>query len=64
MNDLEITIGDLKVVLELITLMCARGAVRPNELATVGAIYNKYLGIIEKVQKKEQVSEPPKAENT
>lgn len=64
MNELEITVGDLKLVLELITIMCARGAIKPNELATVGAIYNKYLGIIEKVQKKEQAQEPSKSENT
>lgn len=53
MNEIEVTVNDLRVVLELITLMASRGAIRPNELVTIGAIYNKYLGIIEKAQQKE-----------
>ena len=52
-EEIELTVLDIKAVIELITLMCSRGAVKPHELAVIGTIYNKYLSILEKVQQKD-----------
>ena len=37
----NLTIQDLKVAMQMITVISARGAFQPGELALVGALYNK-----------------------
>jgi len=52
-TEIELTMGDIKAVLDIITAMSARGAIKANELLPIGSIYNKYLSILETFQKKD-----------
>jgi len=52
-KEVEISVGDIKAVLEIITVMASRGAIKGSELAAIGSIYNKYLSLLETLQKKE-----------
>lgn len=47
----ELTVADIQTTLKLIEVCSSRGAFRANELATVGALYQKLTDAIEpKVQ--------------
>ena len=54
MREIELTLSDLKAVLDIINLAAARGALRGPELAAIGGVYDKYLSAIEKAQKSTQ----------
>jgi hypothetical protein len=45
----QITINDLAVVKNLISVACERGAFRANEMTTVGEIYDKLTGFLEHI---------------
>lgn len=51
--EIELTMNDIKAVLDIITAMSSRGAIKASELLPIGTIYNKYLGILETFQRKE-----------
>lgn len=54
--DIELTINDLKSVLEIINLMASRGAITGSELSQIGRIYDKYLGTLEKIKTAQEQS--------
>jgi hypothetical protein len=51
MREIELTLNDLKAVLDIINLLAARGGIRGQELTAIGGVYDKYLSAIEKAQK-------------
>lgn len=53
MSDVEINLADLKAVVDIINLMASRGAIRGQELAVIGGVYNKYSYVIEKIKEKQ-----------
>lgn len=53
MSDVEINLADLKAVVDIINLMASRGAIRGQELALIGGVYNKYSYVIEKIKEKQ-----------
>jgi len=46
--DAELTVKDLRDVLEVINLAASRGAFKGSELLKLGQVYDKYLNILEK----------------
>ena len=56
MSDVEINLADLKAVVDIINLMASRGAIRGQELALIGGVYNKYSYVIEKIKEKQDSS--------
>jgi len=54
--DIELTVNDLKSVLEVISLMASRGAITGAELSQIGRIYDKYLGTLEKIKAAQEQS--------
>lgn len=47
--DFELTVKDIRDVLEVINMASSRGAFKGSELLTIGQIYDKYLNILEKI---------------
>jgi len=58
MSDVEINLADLKAVVDIINLMASRGAIRGQELAVIGGVYNKYSYVIEKIKEKQDSPRP------
>jgi len=53
MTDVELNFADVRAVLDIINLMASRGAIKGQELAVIGGVYNKYLNVIEKIKEKQ-----------
>lgn len=53
MTDVELNFADVRAVLDIINLMSSRGAIKGQELAVIGGVYNKYLNVIEKIKEKQ-----------
>ena len=54
----NLTIGDLRLVARIIQVSSERGAIRANEMATVGDLYNRLVEFLNAVQPQQ----PAKAE--
>lgn len=54
MNEIELTVSDIKAVLDIINLCSARGSFRGQELALIGNIYDKYSQVLEKIKQQPQ----------
>lgn len=57
-----LAVGDLKNISTIIDVASTRGAFRANEMATVGAMYNKLQQFLAKVAPEEPKPENAKAE--
>lgn len=53
---MNLTIADLKVVMQIIDVVTQRGAVRANEMKVVGDLYEKVRVFVETVEKQEQAN--------
>jgi flagellar hook-associated protein FlgK len=52
----ELTISDLAGMRTLIDVASARGAFRPNEMVSVGTLYDKLNGFLEEIQKQAEAA--------
>lgn len=52
----DLTIQDLNAVKSIIDIAAQRGSFKANEMAAVGAVYNKLVGFLESVSKQAQPS--------
>jgi len=46
-TETTLTLQDITVAMQMITVISARGAFKPDELAVVGALYNKLHAFLE-----------------
>lgn len=53
-ENFDLTVQDLAAIKQVFEVATQRGAFKANELATVGAIYNKLSGFLEGVSKQGQ----------
>lgn len=58
-----LNVSDLQVVTELIDLCSQRGAFRAEELAAVGALYNRLKEFLNTVQSSEEAEQPTEDTN-
>ena len=56
-NQPDLSIGDLRNLSTVIDVASTRGAFRANEMAMVGAVYNKLQAFLAKVTPKEDAKE-------
>ena len=56
----DLSIADLKNIATVIDVASTRGAFRANEMATIGAVYNKLQAFLLKVTPKDQAPEVAK----
>lgn len=54
----ELTVQDLHALKAIIDVSSQRGAFKPNEMTTVGQVYNKLELFLESVAKQQQASQP------
>ena len=54
----ELTINDLGALKSIIDVASQRGAFKPNEMVTVGQVYNKLEAFLGAVQAQQQASAP------
>ena len=57
----NLTIGDLRLVARIIQVSSERGAIRANEMATVGDLYNRLVEFLNAVQP-QQPAQPAEGE--
>jgi len=55
----NLTIGDLRLVARVIQVSSERGAIRANEMATVGDLYNRLVEFLNAVTPKQPEGEKP-----
>lgn len=51
MSNTQLGLDDLKIVVQLIDVVSARGAIRGEEMMSVGALRTKFATIIEEAEK-------------
>jgi hypothetical protein len=54
----ELTVQDLASIKQIIDVASQRGAFKPNEMMTVGQVYNKLEAFLSAVQKQQQKDAP------
>ena len=62
-NQIVFGIEDFQVMHNLIVATSQRGAIRAEEMATVGALYTKVTNILEQAQAVQQDVQPEQVEN-
>jgi hypothetical protein len=60
--DTNITVTDLDAIRNIINLAAKRGAFEANEMADIGAVYNKLNNFLEAVIAQTNENEPPQGE--
>jgi translation initiation factor IF-2 len=56
MSDISFSVNDLKAVLHIITVVSSRGAIKPDEMVTVGELYSRIATFVNAA---EQASRKP-----
>ena len=60
----QLTVNDLIVIKNVFDVCSTRGAFKPDEMQTVGAVYNKLTSFLNTIMPKEQPAEEPAEETT
>ena len=58
----ELTVNDLQSIKSIIDVASQRGAFKPNEMMTVGQVYNKLEAFLNAVQAQQQPQEQAQGE--
>ena len=58
----ELTVQDLSALKQIIDVASQRGTFKPNEMMTVGQVYNKLETFLEAVAQSQQPAEQPQGE--
>lgn len=60
----SITLNDIRIMVQIIKVMSARGAIQADEMATVGTLYTKLENFIAAATPKPEPAETEKVEET
>lgn len=56
-NQESLNLNDLKLMAQIIKIVSNRGAIQPEEMSTVGALYNKLVTFIKAASPEEKTSD-------
>ena len=57
-NGMDLTVNDLNNIKQIIDVASSRGAFRPNEMMTIGQVYNKLETFLGTVAQQQQQAQP------
>ena len=61
-NGMDLTVNDLNNIKQIIDVASSRGAFRPNEMMTIGQVYNKLETFLGTVAQQQQAQPTAKGE--